>query len=433
MKILRFLAVMSLLSACTNGGADVATTSAAGASISEPSVELAPTPEAAGGEFVIRSTSGDQSGNRVTVGAADLDRPPTTVQLDSPQWVVGVATDTGPVWFVAEGSGEVLSIAVDSSGSTVIEPIADGSVGTPLLVDAESVQIVVPSAGSSPLTAPLVSKSGTVSVSLEGVVTVVSGGVAQVLDVVALGDSRIVMSADGLGAILTDPTADYPHGVLGDRVESASFAIFDPESVEVLAVGTAPDGTVFEAISPMWADVDDDGRDEILLTASDDRGGARLVVYDTEARLLAQSPPIGNGSRWRNLLGVGPLGPNGETRIVDVQTPHIGGIVQWFSFEPPSLVLRAAISSFSTHRIGSRNLDQGVIVDTNGDGRLDVLVPSQDQTVLVVLTEGPEEAEVTLEIPLEGSLATNVSAVRLLDGRVAVALGLADGRLLIWD
>ena len=248
-----------------------------------------------------------------------------------------------------------------------------------------------------------------------------------------LPDTRIVATDDALVA-LSGPTDRYAHGVLGDDVEASAIEMTtaSDESRVLVELG-APD--VFEAVSPMIADVDDDGIDEVVVTVSNGDSGARVVAYSlTDGSIVAETDPIGQGNRWRNLLAVAPIGPDGDTEIIDVRTPHIGGTLQFFRVEGSRMELVASAGTYSTHTIGSRNLDLGIVSDANGDGRLDVVLPTRDMTELAVVTRDDAAEGGTREVgrvELGGKLVTNLAAGEGPDG-VGYAVGLDGGVVLIW-
>lgn len=380
----------------------------------------------------VRTVSGDQSGNRTVDGSIDLGDRPLEVALDSPaRWIVSGVSEVGPVFLVVSDDGSVTSLVVEGD-DVVAAQHGTRNPETPFLLASESSDfwIVEAPVGSSDLTAPAVVGDKLISTTLAGVVTIDAETESIVVDVVALGDSRFAIDDVGRVAVLSDPTNAYPHGVVGDRVEASTATVFDADDGAILGVAVAPEGTVFETVAPMWADIDDDGVSELVLTASDASSGARLLAYSWDGVLLAAAPPIGNGQRWRNLLGVASFGD--ELRIVDVQTPHIGGIVQWFEVDGDLLNKVAGASEFSTHRIGSRNLDQGLIIDGDGDGTVDVVVPNQRQDAISVLRlDGTAVSEVET-VPLAARLSSNLTAVATGDGRAMMAAGLTDGTVLIW-
>ncbi len=380
----------------------------------------------------VYTTSGDQSGNRYFAGAANLAGTPVEVHLTTaPSWIVAAPVADGVVWVVADVDGKVAAYA-ESDAGIVEYSIGDATLppGAPptVIVRGDAVSVLQPSGAASLAGHSLVAGSPVV-IAPSGSVFV---GADPVPDVRALTDGRIVVSQRGEVAFLASPTERLTHGVLGDKVESESVVVLAPGTVSVQAVLDAPDATVFEAVSPMWADVTGDGVDEVIVTASDDSGGAAFAVFSATGELIATAPPIGAGNRWLNLLAVAPTGPGSEIEVVEVRTPHIGGIVRWYRVSDATVELQAGAERYSTHRIGSRNLDQGIVVDADGDGRPEVVVPTQDQQTLVALTRTATGSQLVATVPLGAPLATNIAAATRSDGMVALAVGTEDGRMLIW-
>lgn len=248
-----------------------------------------------------------------------------------------------------------------------------------------------------------------------------------------LPDARAVRSAAPQGtptveAVLVQPTDRYGHGVLGDKFEADAIAV----TVDGQTTTFSPtDGSVIEGLSPILADVDGDGTVEILATVSNADAGARLAFYALDGTPIAASDPIGRGGRWRNQLGIGPVGPNGETEIVDVHTPHLGRTIEFFQLNGDRLQLVASVQGFTSHVAGSRNLDLGIIADGDGDGTLDVIAPTGDLRTIGIISRTPEGAEVAAIIELDGELTTNIGA-RSYNGTVDFAVGTNTGNLLLW-
>jgi hypothetical protein len=87
---------------------------------------------------------------------------------------------------------------------------------------------------------------------------------------------------------------------------------------------------------------------------------------------------------------------------------------------------------FTSHVIGTRNLDMGMAGDFDGDGRVEVLLPDQTRTELGGIRRVEGGAEVVWMIPVGGRVSTNLAAVELIDGSLAVGVGREDGVLRIW-
>ncbi len=85
----------------------------------------------------------------------------------------------------------------------------------------------------------------------------------------ALPDARILMDELGRLLFLSNPTSDYPHGVLGDALEARSITLIDPNSnpISIKEFQINP-ADVIEGITPLWVDLDGDGKREIIATQS---------------------------------------------------------------------------------------------------------------------------------------------------------------------
>lgn len=249
-----------------------------------------------------------------------------------------------------------------------------------------------------------------------------------------LVDGRVVRSGSVL-AVLASPTDQYAHNVLGDAIEAAAVEWVDlcDNSSGRIAV---PDEDVIEGVAPILADIDDDGEIEVLVTLSNSSVGARLAAYELDGPLLAESAPIGQGNRWRNQLAVGPFGIEGETEILDVQTPHIGGLLQAFRLvegDGGATLERVAqsVGAFTTHPIRTRNLDMGIALDVAADSRPEALVAAfeRDRLIGMIRSDEPGGWTPIVEVPLPGTLTSNVAVSQV--GAPAVAAG-AGTTLRIW-
>ncbi len=102
-------------------------------------------------------------------------------------------------------------------------------------------------------------------------------------------------------AWLAGPTKRYSHGVLGDAVEASALKVELADGAIVsLELG---EESVFEDLTPRIADLDGDGRDEIIVVRSYPGRGAAVAVYRLTGRALflqAESDPIGQAFRWLN-------------------------------------------------------------------------------------------------------------------------------------
>jgi hypothetical protein len=107
-----------------------------------------------------------------------------------------------------------------------------------------------------------------------------------------------------------------------------------------------------------------------------------------------------------------------------VTTPHIGGALTAYRRAGGSLVRVARAPGYSSHAIGSRNLEQALIADLDGNGAPEVVVPRQSRDALAGLElQGDRWAErwvIELKSPVQSNfVATDLDGDGLLDFAVA--------------
>jgi len=189
-------------------------------------------------------------------------------------------------------------------------------------------------------------------------------------------------------AWLTAPTGRYGHGVFGDGGEYASLAVNTADG-RTLAY-TIPDGSVFEDLHPRLADFDGDGLTEAWTIRSDTADGARLEAYGVRngrlVRVLA-GPAIGLGFRWLNPVSFGDFDGDDALEAAYVETPHIGGILTVLEAGAGGrLEISARLHTYSNHAFRSRDLDLAAILDIDGDGADDIVLPTQPHDRIAVVS-----------------------------------------------
>ncbi|MCA9939599.1 MAG: hypothetical protein KC418_13215, partial [Anaerolineales bacterium] len=382
-------------------------------------------------------------GNRLVSGQGHL---PRTLPLDIPlagvpQWIAAAAYDRGVVWAVVLADGRTQAFYVRERVVQPIPIVPDRVENVPpmLLVQRGEARLMIPPTSRHGDTHPVIIDQA------EGIwaFTYVDGrlNVMQqreplppgTLAVDALPDARILVDERQRLLLLSGPTDRYGHAVLGDNLEAGSITLVDtrPE-IGVVRVIDVPAPAVIEGIAPIWADLDGDGQREIIVTQSTDDAGAQVVVYDESGAQVAVGPAVGRGFRWRHQIAVATFGPDGELELVDVLTPHIGGVVTFYQWRGTALQVTAQLAGYTSHVLGTRNLDMAAAGDFDGDGRVELLLPAQDRSSLGAVRRTRDGAETVWVLPLPALLQSNLAAAQGQDGRIVVGAGLADGTLRLW-
>ncbi len=237
---------------------------------------------------------------------------------------------------------------------------------------------------------------------------------------------------DVAAAWLIEPTRRYDHGVLGDAVEAGGLRVRLRGGAELDF--RLPADSVFEALHPRVVDLDGDDRDEILVVRSYLETGAALAVFgvrDGKLVQLAQTDPIGRAYRWLNPAGVGDFDGDGALEIAYVETPHIGGILHILSFRDGRLRHKGRLRGVSNHAMGSRALGLSAVLDLDGDGAEELILPAAGRHKLKILSFAGGAFRELGEIAHRAAIVTDFE-VRDRDGngRPDIAYGLADGTLV---
>lgn len=211
-------------------------------------------------------------------------------------------------------------------------------------------------------------------------------------------------TAGALSAWLTEPTTRYAHGVLGDAIEAGGFAVERAGRPFHL---TLPTDAVFEDRRVRLADLDGDGRPEAIIVKSYLRRGATLAVFrigDTGLSPLAESAPIGTPNRWLNPVGVADFTGEGRPLIAAVVTPHFAGSLRLYRLQGSTLAEVARLDGVTNHVIGSRDLDLARISDIDGDGRPEIVIPSQDRMSLTAASFAGGRGRLVSNVPVRSPI-----------------------------
>ena len=178
-------------------------------------------------------------------------------------------------------------------------------------------------------------------------------------------------------------TNRYRHGILRDTFEGSILRVTTRAGGYLkLAL---PDTEVFEDRYPRLADLDGDGKTEIITIRTSMTHGAAVTVYglrNGKLSEIATTEFIGRANRWLNIAGIASFRGGSGKEIAYVQTPHIGGTLFLYALEEGKLIKVGEKPGFSNHQTGSTEMRLSAIADINGDGAPDLGVPSADRRQL---------------------------------------------------
>ncbi|WP_273266975.1 L-dopachrome tautomerase-related protein [Flexistipes sinusarabici] len=257
-----------------------------------------------------------------------------------------------------------------------------------------------------------------------------SGDKSFSIDIPVLPDAQIVLYSH-IAVVPVFPTEIYRHGALGDSVESKGFIVFDMKKGEIIKTVRLPGNSVIEQRMLILADIDKNSRPEVIATVSDPENGATVIAYNINGEEIYRSKPIGKGFRWRHVFAAASF--NGENiEIINVVTPHIGGKLQFLRVHNKSLIQTAEFTPVSSHRIGSKKLGMGLVVDFDGDALPEVIVPDTAHEKLLVIKKSGTKVEKIHEIELNSNLCTNITGYADNSGVKALAFASCNGLVYIY-
>ncbi|MEM7215109.1 MAG: hypothetical protein AAF423_06155 [Pseudomonadota bacterium] len=245
-----------------------------------------------------------------------------------------------------------------------------------------------------------------------------------------LPDGRIATgTGDIVEAWYSEPTTRYGHAVLGDGIEAGALKVKNNRGETYTF--RLPSTEVFEDITPRLADLDLDGRTEVITILSSQFEGASVAVFHLNGNAfvkIAQTPFIGTSNRWLNIAEIKKFGGNRRPDIAIVVTPHLAGILQIYRYRNDRLVRIAGASGYSNHFIGSNELRLSAVADVNNNGIPDLAIPSLGRNELVFIgIQGTRFVELD-RVQMPARIDRAILA-RENDGKPEFVVGLDDGKI----
>ena len=377
-------------------------------------------------------------GNRVLAGTGSeyIESIDITLQ-GKPIWIVASAIQQYSNWYVILENGQVQAFRVTSNSVQELHPsISSLPSGMPpiLIADEQHSFLATPPGNASVLTHSIFLQNDIeVFIDYTQQVHFRSENEQILHSVQALPDARILTDENDRILFLSDPTYNYANAVLGDAIEAASITLIDPKNSTFQIRKIIPEtGDVIEGISPIWVDMDLDGTREIIVTQSNHVDGARILVYREDGSILTESAPIGKGFRWMHQIAAAQFVDGGPLELAILRTPHIGGEIEIMGLVQDRLEVQVSLSGYSTHKLGSRNLDAALVADFNGDGIIEIIVPGQEQSTLTGIQYTAGVLIPVWTQLLDAQLSTNLTGVAVKYQHMLLGAGTEDNSLKLW-
>lgn len=180
----------------------------------------------------------------------------------------------------------------------------------------------------------------------------------------ALAQEVAVTEGAVVTARLIQPTGRYDHAVLGDALEWGGLELgintclgCAKDRLQTLTI-TLPVTRVFEDVTARVADLDGDGRAEVIVVETDLARGGSLAIYDARGKRAATAFP-GQTHRWVAPAGVGDFNGDGRIEIAYVDRPHLAREVVFLRYHSGNLTEIARAAGFTNHRIGDALISGG--------------------------------------------------------------------------
>lgn len=213
------------------------------------------------------------------------------------------------------------------------------------------------------------------------------------LSLPAAAETVVIGSGEVVWAKLAQPTDRYDHAVLGDALEWGALVITVNTCIGCAGLHlsditvTLPGNRVFEDVEARVADLDGDGRDEVVVVETDLQRGASLAVYDAGGKRAATAF-IGQTHRWLAPAGIADFDGDGRAEIAYVDRPHLLGELVVVRLEGERLVEVARLPGVSNHRIGDGFISGG-LRDCGTGPELVLASLGWDRLVIVGWQDGP--------------------------------------------
>ncbi|MDM7932201.1 VCBS repeat-containing protein [Tabrizicola sp.] len=180
------------------------------------------------------------------------------------------------------------------------------------------------------------------------------------------------------GAEFANITDRYPHNIMGglhahtDLIVDLQACLGCDALPDRLAI-RLPDNLVFEDFAPRLVDMDNDGRNEIVVVESDQQKGARLALWEVimdqgKAKLVrgAATEFIGTRFRWLAPIGAADFDGDGAIEFAYVEKPHLDRILRLVRRDGSRLRQVAKVNGVTNHAIGQEDVQSRIEICKDG-------------------------------------------------------------------
>jgi len=257
---------------------------------------------------------------------------------------------------------------------------------------------------------------------------------------VLLPDTRITVGdLDGDGrkeaVALSLPTEEFSQERLGDGIEAQGLAVFtwDGSIVKLVTEFKIKSPQMFEVLTPILADVNDDGKMEILVTTTEEGAGSRLrtLRYTNRRIVIQRSGPVISGNAWIQPIAVSELGDSDQKFILGVSDPAGKGTLEvYYPLLPETrFTLKGKISTLLSDRV----METALVGDFNDDDKIEIIAPDEFQQKLRIFYLQNTVLRNTDAVITNSTLVTNLCPGDFNgDNRTDIAVGFADSAVVFF-